>query len=79
VRVAWFVSHLVTLEETMVKEIFYDLEFNVYGVVPLSNSGEVFLGTVRGRDFKYVYERAVALNLHVRFETAAVRDLVEGV
>ena len=64
----------------MVKEIFYDLEFTEDSILILSYSGKILLEQFKNCSHKQIYQEAIARDLHVRFETAAVRDLfIEGV
>ena len=66
----------------MTKEIIFDLEFTVSGhVTPISLRGRGFLLAVAERcvDAREIYQRAMRMGLHARFENATARDLIAAV
>ena len=62
----------------MTKTLPFDLHFTDTEVVAVSPRGRAFLGVadITSRQMRNLYLAAIEAGLHVRFETAAVRDLV---
>lgn len=62
----------------MTKSLLFDLHFTDTEVVALSLRGRDFLAAanITSRRMQTLYRQAVESGLHVRFENAAVRDLV---
>jgi hypothetical protein len=64
----------------MTKEIYFDLHFTDLDIAPISHKAVSFLGAAYrlGLDRSTIYQCAVEQGLHVKFETATVRDSVTG-
>ena len=60
----------------MTKELFYDLHFTDTEIIAVSPCGQTFLDTayLTNRRMRSLYLAAMDAGLHVRFESAAVRD-----
>jgi hypothetical protein len=64
----------------MTKQLTFDLEFKKDGIVALTDAGVTFLSLYRdNQDLSHAYRTATGYGLHVRFETADIRDRIARV
>lgn len=64
----------------MTKEIFYDLHFTDTTITALTHQGDMFVLHVPAvMSMQLAYRAAIDQGLHVRFETAAVRDSIAAI